>query len=152
MTKGFISQLENEQSSISVDSLADILDALGVKLTEFFSDDLETEVVFAPKDRISVEGKGASVFELLVPGSTNNLLDPIVVELASGESLEPAGPHPGELFGYVFSGKATLKLGKKTYSIPGKHCFYFEADRPYQILNSGKAVAKLLWITTPPLM
>lgn len=144
--------MENEQSSISVDSLADILDALGVKLADFFSDDLETEVVFRPEDRIAVEGKGATVFELLVPGSTNNMLDPIVVELASGESLEPADPHPGEMFGYILSGTATLKFGKKTYRLPGRHCFYFKADRPYQILNNGKAVAKLLWITTPPLM
>jgi len=152
LTKGFISQLENEQSSISVDSLVDILDALGVKLTDFFSDDVETDIVFGPSDRIAVEGKGATVFELLVPGSTNNLLDPIMVELAAGEFLEPADPHPGEMFGYVFGGTATLKLGKKTYRVPGKHCFYFTADRPYQIMNSGKTVVKLLWITTPPQM
>ena len=40
LTKGFISQLENEkfQTSISLDSLADILDALGVSLSEFFGD------------------------------------------------------------------------------------------------------------------
>jgi len=152
LTKGFISQLENEQSSISVDSLADILDALGVKLADFFSDDLDTRVVYGPADRIAVEGKGAAVFELLVPGSTNNMLDPIMVELAAGEFLEPAEPHPGEMFGYVLSGTATLKFGKKTYRLPSKHCFYFKADRPYQILNGGKAVARLLWITTPPLM
>lgn len=135
-----------------MDSLADILDALGVKLADFFSDDLETEVVFGPEERIAIEGKGASVFELLVPGSTNNMFDPIMVELADGESLEPADPHPGELFGYVLSGTATLKFGKKVYRVPGKHCFYFKADRPYQIFNENKAAVKLLWITAPPLM
>ena len=35
LTKGFISQLENEQTSISLDSLADILDALGISIPAF---------------------------------------------------------------------------------------------------------------------
>lgn len=109
-------------------------------------------MVFGPDDRVAVEGKGATGFELLVPGSTNNVLDPIMVELAPGESLEPADPHPGEMFGYILNGTATLKLGKKSHRIPSRHCFYFKADKPYQILNIGKAAAKLLWITTPPLM
>ena len=51
LTKGFISQLENDQTSISVDSLADILGALGVSLAEFFSDSSDVKVVFSPGSR-----------------------------------------------------------------------------------------------------
>lgn len=152
LTKGFISQFENDQCSISVDSLADILDALGVSLQDFFSEDAEADVVYSPKDRISVDGKGASKFELLVPGSTNNEMDPILVELAPGEKLEQFDPHPGEQFGYVLKGSLTLRLGKKDYRVPSGHCFYFEADQASQIMNSNNSVVKLLWITTPPQM
>ncbi len=152
LTKGFISQLENDQTSISVDSLADIVDALGVTLAEFFSDEAEPQAVFGPNDRISVESKGAARFELLVPGSTNNSMDPVILELAPGEHLGIGDPHPGEQFGYVLSGTATLKLGKKSYRVPNKHCFYFKADRPHQILNTSNRIVKLLWITTPPQM
>ncbi|MCK4606862.1 MAG: helix-turn-helix transcriptional regulator, partial [candidate division Zixibacteria bacterium] len=38
LSKGFISQLENDQTSIQIDSLADILEALSVSLSDFFSD------------------------------------------------------------------------------------------------------------------
>ncbi len=152
LTKGFISQLENEQTSISVDSLADILDVLGVTLSEFFGDTTEAQVVFSPADRVAVEGKGARMFELLIPGSTNNSMDPVMVELDSGQQLPPGDPHPGEQFGYVLQGTVTLKLDKKKYRVPLKHCFYFIADRPHQIVNDSTAVAKLLWITTPPQM
>ena len=152
LTKGFISQFENDQCSISVDSLADILDALGVSLQDFFSDKAETGVVFSPDDRISVDGKGASKFELLVPGSTNNEMDPIWVELAPGEELELFDPHPGEQFGYVLKGTLTLRLGQNEHRVRTNHCFYFEADQPSQIVNHSNSVVRLLWITTPPQM
>lgn len=152
LTKGFISQLENDQTSISVDSLADILAALGVSLAEFFAEEDSIRVVYGPADRVPVEGKGASRFELLVPGSTINLMDPVLLELAPGESLPEEPPHPGEQFGFVLSGTATLRLGKATYRVPKSHCFYFESDKKSQLRNEGKSAVKLLWVTTPPQM
>lgn len=154
LTKGFISQIENEkfQTSISVDSLTDILDALGVSLSEFFRESNETQVVFKPSERIAIDIDGADKFELLIPGSTNNQMDPILLNLKAGEKLEPNNPHPGEQFGYVLNGTATLKLGKKSYKIPNKHCFYFKSDKVHQLLNNSKREVKILWITTPPQM
>lgn len=152
LTKGFISQLENDQTSISVDSLDDILKALGVTLSEFFSDTTDEKVVFAPSERVPVEGFDISKFELLIPGSTNNLMDPILLELKPGEKMEPRGPHPGEQFGYVLTGTATLRIDKKSYTVPARHCFYFESDRTHQLMNNGRTVVRLLWVITPPQM
>ena len=154
LTKGFISQMENEkfQTSISVDSLADILDALGVSLSDFFQESNETQVVFKPSERVPVDVDGVKKFELLIPGSTNNEMDPILLCLLPGEKLEPRDPHPGEQFGYVLSGTATLKLGKNNYKVPSKHCFYFRSDKVHQLLNNSKREVKILWITTPPQM
>ena len=154
LTKGFISQMENEkfQTSISVDSLADILDALGVSLSEFFQESNKEQVVFKPSERVAVDVDGVEKFELLIPGSTNNQMDPVLLNLKQGEKLEPSNPHPGEQFGYVLNGTATLKLGKKSYNIPSKHCFYFRSDKVHQLLNNSKREVKILWITTPPQM
>ena len=38
LTKGFLSQLERDLTSPSIDSLSDILEALGTNLAEFFQD------------------------------------------------------------------------------------------------------------------
>jgi transcriptional regulator with XRE-family HTH domain len=152
LTKGFISQLENEQSSVQIDSLADILEALGVSLAEFFSDTLDEKVVFAPEERVAIDNKGASKFEILVPGSTNNLMDPIMVELRPGEKLEKQEPLPGEQFGYVLKGTASLRMNKKRYQVTQGHCFYFESNCAHQILNNSNSVVRLLWIATPPQM
>lgn len=152
LSKGFISQLENDQTSIQIDSLADILEALGVGLSEFFSDTQETKEVFTPSDRVAVEGTGAEKFELLVPGSTNSLMDPILVQLRPGECLEKHEPHPGEQFGYVLQGTVTLCIDNKDLSVPRNHCFYFRSDREHQISNNSGRPVSLLWVTTPPQM
>lgn len=152
ISKGFISQLENEQSSVQVDTLADILEVLGVSMTEFFDDAEDERCVFSPDDRIQVDSTGASSYELLVPGSTNNQMDPALIELKPGEELEVKDPHPGEQFGFVLQGTASVRLGKKVYKAPSKHSVYFVSDQPHQISNKSNSLVKLLWVTTPPQM
>lgn len=153
LTKGFISQIENDQTSISLDSLIDILDALGMSIGEFFTDDGESErIVFNRADRVALSGRGADLFELLVPGSTNKLMDPIFVTLDPGESLSTEEPHNGEEFGYVLSGHLVIRYGKKTYQLKKDDCFYFEAYKSHQFLNTGKYRTTFLWVMTPPQM
>lgn len=152
LTKGFISQVENGkfQISISLESLSDILDALGISLAEFFLESEKTQVVFKPSDRIPFDDTGANKFELLVPGSTNNEMDPILVELNPNQKLEKKEPHPGEQFGYTLKGTVTLIINKNIYEIHKNNCFYFKSDQPYQILNKSNKATTFLWITTPP--
>lgn len=154
LTKGFISQLESEkfETSISLESLSDIVDALGVSLAEFFTDTQESPIVFKKQDRIPVEGTGASRFELLVPGSTNNDMDPIYVELQPGEELEARDPHPGEQLGFVIKGTITLVRGKEKHKIRKDSCFYFASDQPNQVKNDSQKPAVFLWVITPPQM
>ncbi len=154
LTAGFISQIESEkfQTSISIDSLSDILDVLGVSLAEFFSESNGPRVVYKPTDRVPIEGSGASSFELLIPGSTNTMMDPAVVELQPGEAIEERDPHPGEQFGFVLRGTITLVLGKKEYRIPKSGCFYFRADKQHQVLNNSGKAASFLWVIAPPQM
>ncbi|MEZ5360024.1 MAG: cupin domain-containing protein [Candidatus Zixiibacteriota bacterium] len=153
LTKGFISQIENDQTSISLDSLIDILDALGTNISEFFArDSREDRICFDAEDRISLTEKGASLFELLVPGSTNMLMDPIEVSLAPGESLASEDPHNGEEFGYVLSGNLSIRFGSRTHKVKKGNCFYFTAEKKHQFYNSGKITASFIWVMSPPQM
>jgi transcriptional regulator with XRE-family HTH domain len=71
LTKGFISQVERDRTSLSVDSLLQILGALDRSPAEFFQDGAETQVVFTRRDRVRVVRLGVSGFELLIPGAQN---------------------------------------------------------------------------------
>lgn len=153
LTKGFISQIENDQTSISLDSLVDILDALGISISEFFAgEDAVERISFGRADRISLPGRGARSFELLVPGSTNMLMDPILVTLEPGESLPVEEPHSGEEFGYLLSGQLVIKYGKSNYRLKKEDCFYFEAYKTHQFVNKGKTKTTFIWVMTPPQM
>jgi transcriptional regulator with XRE-family HTH domain len=153
LTKGFISQIENDQTSISLDSLIDILDALGISISDFFADDESSErISFSGADRISLPDRGAQSFELLVPGSTNMLMDPILITLDPGESLPVEEPHNGEEFGYLLAGQMVIKYDKKSHHIRKDDCFYFEAGKTHQFANQGKHKTTFLWVVTPPQM
>jgi len=152
LSKGFISQLENDLTSIQIDSLADILEALGVGLSEFFSDAPDQKVVFGKSERVDVDGMGISSFQLLVPSSTNKTLDPILLQLEPGEKLERRDPHPGEQFGFVMSGTVSVTVGRRTHKVAPKGCFHFESDKPSQIANEGNRPATILWVVSPPQM
>ena len=53
LSKGFISQIENDSASPSIATLEDILEVLGISPTEFFSDiDTREKVVYSKSDRV----------------------------------------------------------------------------------------------------
>ena len=79
LTKGFISQLERDQTSISVDSLLGILKVLDVKVADFFKETQPDQVVFTKTERISLAETGAERFELLIPGGADREMEAALV-------------------------------------------------------------------------
>ena len=77
LTKGYISQIENDLTSPSIATLKDILQVLGSSLSDFFSEDEEEPVVFHKEDYFEKESEG-SVITWLVPTSQKNEMEPIM--------------------------------------------------------------------------
>ena len=150
LTKGFISQVERDLTSISLDSLIQILDALDVDIAHFFQKMAEERIVFKREDTVIINRDGVTAFELLVPGSANRTMEPVRMILRSAETTEEEEPHPGEEMGYVLKGRVRIRLGNNFYSAKRGDCFYFTATKIHQIENAGKGEAMLLWITSPP--
>ena len=50
LTKGYISQLENDLTSPSISTLNDILEALGTNLNDFFKEEEKEKIVFTKED------------------------------------------------------------------------------------------------------
>jgi transcriptional regulator with XRE-family HTH domain len=151
LTKGYISQLENDATSPSIATLKDIIDVFGVSMQEFFSETVDEEIVFGKDSRVqaSDDDDGIKV-ELLVPGAQNREMDPVLVTLVPGEEMKEQPFHEGEEFGYVLLGKVQLKLDEKIYTIRKDECFYFTSDKKHAVKNIGKGAAKILWVVTPP--
>lgn len=149
LTKGFISQLENDLTSPSISTLVDLLSVLGCDLEKFFSADKEEQIVFSPDDFFEKEADGNKV-TWLVPNSQKNNMEPILQEIAPHATLTEDMPHEGEEFGYILKGQGILHIGKRTEKIKQGDSFYFTAGRVHFIENNTDNPLILIWVASPP--
>ena len=149
LTKGYISQLENDLTSPSIATLIDILSALGTTLNEFFSEEQEQKVVFRENDFIEKITEKSTLY-WLVPNAQKNVMEPMLLELAPSTITEEDVPHEGEEFGYVLQGEIVVHLGNKRYVCKKGESFYFVSDKAHFIENKKDKTAKFLWISSPP--
>ena len=71
LTKGFISQIERDLTSISLDSLIQLLEALDENISDFFREASAEKIVYREQDRVPIEKERIEKFELLVPGAVS---------------------------------------------------------------------------------
>ncbi len=149
LTKGYISQLENDLNSPSIATLTDILSALGSNLSDFFQQEKEEKIVFNKDEFIEKNADGV-ILNWLIPNAQKNMMEPILVELAENNATANDVPHEGEEFGYVLEGRLAIVLGNKKHPCKKGEAFYYPASKPHFIENKGKGTAKFLWVSTPP--
>ena len=149
LTKGYISQLENNLNSPSIATLTDILAALGSNLSDFFREEREEKVVFSKDEFIEKDSEGV-IWNWLIPNAQKNMMEPVLVELVENAATTGDVPHEGEEFGYVLEGKISITLGKKRYTCKKGEAFYYPAEKPHSITNKHKGKSKFLWVSTPP--
>ena len=150
LTKGNISQLENDLTSPSIATLIDILSALGTSLKEFFSEEEDERVIFSENDFIEKKTEEMTL-NWLVPNAQKNEMEPILIEIEPGGQSQVLDPHDGEEFGYVLSGRIKLIDGEKSITVKKGETFYIKGVNTHYLVNENQAIAKVLWITTPPL-
>ena len=150
LTKGYISQLENDLTSPSIATLIDILSALGTNLKDFFnSDDSEEKISFSKSDFIEKITDGYTL-NWLVPNAQKNAMEPLHMILNPGAETDEDVPHEGEEFGYVLKGEITLVIGKKKTKVKKGESFYFTPSKMHKIINTKEQNAEFIWVSTPP--
>ena len=55
LTKGFISQIERDLTSISLDSLVQILEAMDENISDFFRETSQEKIIYREKDRVAMK-------------------------------------------------------------------------------------------------
>ena len=150
LTKGYISQLENDLTSPSIATLIDILSALGTDLKEFFSDtDTEEKVVFNKNEFIE-KITDDYVLNWVVPNAQKNVMEPVHIVLHGGAKTDDDFPHEGEEFGFVLKGEIVLHLGKRQVKAKKGESFYFTANTVHSIENKRDLDAEFIWVSSPP--
>jgi len=151
LSKGFISQVEGDQTSPSIATLMDILECLGTDIQTFFSEKPAEKTVFTPDDFFESEDEELGhKITWIVPNSQKNDMEPIIIELAPGGTSAKEEPHSGEEFGYVLSGTVTVHIGDERFKVKKGECFYYYPDKEHYIENRSSQKSKVLWVSTPP--
>ena len=150
LTKGFLSQLERDLTSPSIDSLSDILEALGTNLSEFFQEDKNDQFVFRSEDFFVDERENCTV-NWIVPNTQKNQMEPILLELPAGGKSFEVEPHKGEEFGYVLDGSVILECDGERSVVCRGETFYLHGRTFHYLKNERKTTARILWVCTPPL-
>ena len=149
LTKGYISQLENDLNSPSIATLVDILSALGTDLSEFFKKEDDERIVFSKDDFIEKREDGMT-FRWIIPNAQKNMMEPVLVELEAGAETPEDVPHEGEEFGYVLEGRIAVVIAGRSRTVKKGESFYYYAGKAHCIVNKGKGKARFLWVSTPP--
>lgn len=151
LTKGFISQLEHDQTSPSIDTLENILNALGLGFVDFFQEAEEQSLVFYEKNAIvSISKEDQHKLHWIVPRAQTKRMEPVIIEISDQGKSRTYDPFEGEVFGYVLEGSAYLHYDKQEYKLEKTDCFYFEALGSFWLENQNKRTCKILWLVSPP--
>ena len=150
LTKGFLSQLERDLTSPSIATLENILEALGTNLKDFFSEDEDEQIVFS-KDDFFENTQDNYKISYIIPNAQKNEMEPILIELKEDKKSMEIDPHDGEEFGYVIQGKVTLVNGEEEYDVKKGETFYLKGNLPHYIINKNDTLAKVIWVSTPPI-
>lgn len=150
LSKGFISQLENNLTSPSISTLEDILQCLGMSISEFFALDKQpVQIVFGKDDYFEkIDEQLKNKTEWIIPTAQKNMMEPIRLTLSAGGQTYPDNPHEGEEFGYVLKGEITIIIGNEKHRAGSGESFYYTPDKNHYIIS--KKGAEILWVSTPP--
>lgn len=143
-----LSMIEREKTSPSVSTLYKLSEALGVPITEFFTQQLERqEVVFLKSNsraRISfvrgnIEGLGGEQFI--------GKVSPFLVTLENGANSGPVQmSHTGHEFVFCLRGKLEYQVEKQTYSLETGDSLLFASQLKHSWKSTGGNVTTALII------
>ena len=151
LSKSFISLLERDLTSPSLDTLSDLLETLGSDLPSFFAK-ADEKIVFGAEDIFVKEDPEGmrGLIKWLIPSAQKNQMEPILLELAPGGATDEDDPHEGEEFGYVLSGMIRVVLGDRSERVRTDESFYCRPSAPHRLVNAGKGPCRVLWVSSPP--
>jgi transcriptional regulator with XRE-family HTH domain len=150
LTKGFISQLEREMTSVSVASLVRLCDAIGITVGSLFQPSEEVLTSLATAPLINFGGSGLHE-QLLTPRASSDLM--IIrseIEPGGGSGAEPYVLNAKTEAVHVLEGQLVLTLDEDEYSLRAGDTLTFSPRRHHAWRNlSETAQAIVLWVLAP---
>ncbi len=151
LSKGFLSQVENDKTSPSLNTLERIAGALETPLTYLLLGERHQPVLVRHGERqVLIDEASQGRVEYLSPISGRSL-QLVVVELPAGCAVgDDAHAHEGEEACWVLSGSVRMRQGESGAILTEGDAYHWDGSAPHVIENPGPAAARLLVALSPP--
>jgi len=154
LSVGYLSLLERDRATPSINALHAVSRALGVTVSWFF------EAGAVPETERALVVRRARRRRLdYAPGISDELLSPSLsgaLELLSSRFAPGAASgdtpyaHDGEEAGVVLRGQLELWVDGKVFLLEAGDSFGFSSTLPHRYRNPGTEEAEVIWAITPP--
>jgi transcriptional regulator with XRE-family HTH domain len=151
LTKGFISQLENDLTSPSVASLLRLCEVLEVPMATLFSNHPDAPLIrAAERPAIAFGGLDVEEFQLTPSSQTDFVVIQSDIAPGGGSGREPYGLKAKSEFVCVLSGELLVSLEGTSYRLAPGDSLTFGADRSRTWENPSRVTpARVLWVISP---
>jgi transcriptional regulator with XRE-family HTH domain len=144
----FLSQVERGKSSVTLESLKKIAEALDVSPSYFFaSETAQSKPVLRRGGHAPARFRQSSfIYEDLSKDIANPVMEPILVTLQpDGEKGTPFA-HKGQEFVYVLEGVLTLLLGDEEHDLYPGDSIHMESSTPHNWFNRTREPVRFLCV------
>ncbi len=154
LSVGYLSLLERDLATPSINALHAISRALGVTISWFFdagqAPEAEREHIVRHNRRRRLDYSSGIADELLSP-SLNGSLELLSCRFPPGAtSGEAPYTHNGEEAGVVTRGRLELWIEDRKFVLEAGDSFGFPSNLPHRYRNPGPGEAEVIWAITPP--
>lgn len=155
-TTGFLSQLENGHSGISLSKLQQLLTVYGKTMADIADRQRGSDIVVSvtTANRLGFYGEDVDA-ALMVWSLEGKKMEPIVFNVDPGGTIGPMC-HEGEEFCYILNGQFEVKLTNPEtsevmhYSMVSGEGIYYPSIWPHEFHNPTERLSSFLGIVTPP--
>ena len=150
LSKGFISQVENDRTSPSLATLQDLARALETSVAYLVVEEEPVPFVVRAKERQRLNlGGNTSRVEVLSASPKRNL-ELLIAELPPGMSAgDKRHYHHGEECVLCLEGRVTLAFGEHVLLLETGDSCHFDGRVPHAVENADRTTARVLIAITP---
>jgi transcriptional regulator with XRE-family HTH domain len=155
LSVSFLSQAERGLSSLSIVSLHNICQALGVEASELLSAGKvaaalgeSTFPIVPTADQLCIRIASSPVTYRYLSGNFPGRVIEVLINEFPPNYRYPLASHTGEEFGYVLEGHLDLRIEEESYPLSPGDSYHFVASRPHGYETSAKEGARVLVAST----
>lgn len=154
VTKGLISQIENNRSVPSLPVLFALIHSLGENVKDFFEDlhDYHSNghvVIIQPKEHVPFQKepvKGFQYSRVFTKSVMSQTVDIVILELKPGANRKKFIQTEAFECKYILDGSIEYQVENNLYSLKTGDTLFFDGRAKHRLKNTGKTTARILVI------